>query len=179
MEMTLFGVIETKTEMRNRAKQIFALLASLRDAPGAVEARTGQIMDLRYFIDRSQKRKMGPNDWDGLHRLIGDPEELLTDAEKRAHVKNPKNLKPYKYGWMNRPPGELWVCCLHRKEIAYLVSQIDFLKGEIETIKGNVVTIREELKHLREIGPLAKDVADRYGLTEAGDWKPKPVPPAK
>jgi hypothetical protein len=173
MEVTLFGVIETKTETRDRAKRLAELYASLRDAPGAIACRQEQTMDLQYFIDRSRKRRMGPNDWDSLYRLIGDPEELLTDRERAAHRRNPKNWRRYKYGWLNQPPGQKWPCCMHPKEIAYLVGQRDELKGEIEAIEENVPRIREDVRILREIGPLPKDVADRYGLTEAGEPKPR------
>ena len=173
MEVTLFGVIETKTETRDRAKRLAELYASLRDAPGAIGCRKGHTMDLQYFIDRSRKRRMGPNDWDGLHRLIGDPEYLLTDRERAAHRRNPKNWRRYKYGWLNQPPGQKWPCCMHPKEVAYLVGQLDELQDEIVAIELSIPEIQAEAKALRDIGPIPKDVADRYGLTEAGEPKPK------
>lgn len=164
----LFGAVESKSESRERAKKLVFLYSTLREAPGALEVRRGQVADLQYFIDRSAKSKMDPNDWDGLHRLIGDPEELLTEADCRAMRRKKHIWKPYPYEWLGSGPGQTFPSEMHPKEIAYLKSQQDFIKDEIESIELRVPEIKQEIVELRLIGPLPEDTAERYKLTVDG-----------
>src|SRR5574340_842576 len=95
MERTLFGVTETKQEQRERAKTLAELYAATRDAPDAIACRKGQIDQLTYFIDKSNRRRLDPNDLDGLQRLIGETDELLTKADCASMRRNRKIWKPF------------------------------------------------------------------------------------
>ncbi len=79
--LTLFGLVETKAQARRRAKRIVQLLGAIEDAPEAIRSCKNHIDTLRYFIERSLQVKLDPNDRDGLQRLVGDTEEVLTEAD--------------------------------------------------------------------------------------------------
>lgn len=162
--LSLFPM-ETKTEARQRAKKIFELLASLRDAPVAIECREGQIGALMYFVTRAAHRKLDANDNDGLQRLIGNLEELISSRDAAFMRRHRRWWKPLPDGW----PGSGHYCTtLHPKEMRYLNGQVHELQSEIEKIKANVPDIEAELESLRQHGPLPAEIAEKSRLTMDG-----------
>jgi hypothetical protein len=168
MVQTLFGTIENKAEARERAQKMAELYDALREAPEALDCRRVQIGDLTYFIERSNACKLDLNDHDGLHRLIGDPEELITARDCAF-------MRRHKRWWRKTPKGYLgysaaiYCATLHPKEIKYLEDQRIWIQDEIDSIETNVPIIREQVKALKAVAPLPEDIAKRHGLTVDGD----------
>jgi hypothetical protein len=173
MELTLFEVIESKTEIRERAKALSELYASLRDAPEAIDCRTSQVMHLQSFVERSAKRMFDANWWDGLQRCIGDPEELLTARDLAAMRRDKSYWKKSQWNHLCCPKGTIYRCKLHPKEIALLEKYKLEVQSELNNIKMNLPLLKDEIQRLRAIGPLPKDIAERYRLTEDGLEKKK------
>jgi hypothetical protein len=97
---TLFGVIETKTQARKRAQEIVRLIGAVEDAPAAIECNHSHIHVLAYFIERSERAALDLNDLDGLTRMVGDTQHLLTERECLAMRKNEKIWRPsHLDGW--------------------------------------------------------------------------------
>lgn len=169
MEMTPFGLVatrsESRTQLKARAKEMSGLQSALRDAPEEIEARRGQVLDLQYFVDRSNAKKMDPNDHEGLQRLIGQPEDLLTLREANAWAR--------KQGvWRNTPDGMTWwagkMYCtmLHPKEIAYLKQQIAWLQEIIDSVAAGAIEIEKRIAELWAEGSLPDDIAKQYHVTQ-------------
>lgn len=169
MEMTPFGLVATRSESRTqvkaRAKEMSGLQSALRDAPEEIEARRGQVLDLQYFIDRSNAKKMDPNDHEGLLRLIGQPEDLITMREANTWAR--------KQGiWRKTPNGMTWwagkMYCtmLHPKEIAYLKWQIAQVQEIIDAVEAGIPEIEERIAELWDAGSLPDDIAKQYHVTQ-------------
>lgn len=165
---TLFGVIETKAQAGKRAQQLVQLIGAVEDAPVAIECHRSHIDVLAYFIERSKRAALDLNDRDGLLRMVGDTQELLTERECLAMRKNEMIWRPYPLGWLGSRPGQMYAAALHRKEIAYLRTLQKELREEIEAITEGAAQCQAELELLRAVGPLPNDVAERYGLTATG-----------
>lgn len=173
MELTAFGWVsfrrESRTELKERARELSYLHSQLTDAPYAIEVRRGQIGDVRYFIDRARAKKMDVNDHDGLQRLIGQPEDLLTQRDCREMM-DPKL-------WRWSPPGTEWwagssyCITLHRKQTAYLQRQVDWIQEEIDCIEADLPEIKARIEKLRGVGPLPEDIATRHQLNVDGSLK--------
>jgi hypothetical protein len=169
MEHTLFGVIETKRESADRARKLVELYSAIKEAPGALECRKAQVAQVQHFIDRSAKRSFDANRWDGLQRCIGDdPEDLLDASDLHSMRRDKSYWKKNNINYLNCPPGTIYRCKLHPKEIEYLQNQIAWLQEEIDSIETNVPLLHGEIATLRLVGKLPKDVAERYKLTEDG-----------
>jgi hypothetical protein len=168
---TLFGIIESKTEARDRAKALCGLYASLRDAPGALACRQSQIQQLQSFIDRSAKRSFDYNWWDGFQRLIGYPEDWLTDRDEAAMHRDKSYWKKDKYAFGG---PQIIRCKLHPKELALLKAYQVERQEEIAAIEANVPLLQAQADELRRVGPFPKELAERYQLTEDGQPARKP-----
>ena len=164
---------EGKRESAERARNLVSLYQALREAPGVIESCQGHVGVLQYFIDRSNAKKLDPNDRDGLGRTVGDLEELLTERDCAAMRRNKKLWKKYPYGWLGSPPGSEYCCQLHPKEVAYLEEQKEEQLTMAEAVQMNIPFIKEEIAALRLIGPLPEKVAERYKLTVDGREKRK------
>lgn len=175
-ERTLFGIVETKAQARKRAQEMVRLIGAIEDAPVAIQYREQHIDALCYFIERSKKVELDPNDLDGLVRMVGDTQGLLTDGERRAMHK--KHIwRVYPLGWIGTRPGQMYPAAMHPKEIRYLRKVQDELREEIKKIAEGVEISKVELEVLRAVGPLPEDVAQRYSLTSEGySARPKEEP---
>ncbi len=107
---TLFGLLETKAQARRRARRIVRLLGAIEDAPKAIQCCQYHVDILEYFIQRSLSMQLDANDRDGLQRLIGDTEEVLTREDCDAMVSNPKIWRPVPAGW----PADAGATCMLR-----------------------------------------------------------------
>lgn len=166
-EHTLFGIVETKTQARKRAQEMVRLIGAIDDAPVAIECRAEHIAALAYFIERSNKVALDPNDLDGLMRMVGDTQELLSEGECRA-MRNKNIWRMYPLGWIGTRPGDMYPAALHPKEIHYLRQVQDELREEMEAIREGAELCKADLGRLRAVGPLPEDVAKRYSLTPNG-----------
>lgn len=146
---------EKKNDAIKRAKQIKELHAAIADAPSEIEDREGQFRDLQYFIDKAEKQTLDANDFDGMMRMGVDFSEALSEEEANEEV----------------PEGGL-----HPKEIAYLRETQNLVREELDAVKANVPELEKELAELKSRGALPPDVAERHGLTPAGDLKGKEAP---
>jgi hypothetical protein len=174
-ERTLFGIVETKAQARKRAQEIVRLIEAVEDAPEATRCRSEHIDALAYFIERSKKVALDPNDLDGLLRMVGDMQELLTEAECRA-MRNKNIWREYTPGWIGTRPGQMYPAALHPKELRYLRGMQDELRDEMEAIRKGAEGCKSELELLRAVGPLPDNVAQRYSLTPDGhSAKPKKI----
>lgn len=113
-ERTLFGIVETKAQARKRAQEMVRLIGAVEDAPEAMQCRAEHIDALAYFIERSKNVALDPNDLDGLIRMVGDTQELLTEAECRA-MRNKNIWRVYPLGWIGTRPGQMYPAGLHPK----------------------------------------------------------------
>lgn len=169
-ERTLFGLVETKRQARKRAQEIVRLIDAIETAPEAIAYREQHIESLAYFIERSRKVKLDPNDLDGLVRMVGDTQWLLTEGE--CHAMHRKKIwRLYPLGWLGVRPGQMYPAALHPKEIAFLREMQDELRDEMEAITAGAEVCESELVTLRAVGSLPDDVAERYSLTPDGHSK--------
>ncbi len=166
--LTLFGLVETKAQARRRAKRIVQLLGAIEDAPEAIRSCKNHIDTLQYFIERSVQVKLDPNDRDGLQRLVGDTEEVLTEADCEEMRSNLEIWRPYLVGWIGARAGEMYAAALHPKEIAYLRQMQESIHEEAVAIAEGVEGAQAELAALKAIGQLPEDIAQRYALTPDG-----------
>lgn len=170
---TLFGIMESKTEARDRARSLRDLYSSLRDAPDVLACRRSLVDQIQTFIDRSNAKTFDLNWHDGLVRLTG-LEELLTERDCAQMRNNKKLWKWYKPGWLGSHGPVRYCCQLHPKEIAYLERQMAEIQHEIDNIEINVPLLKEQAEALRAVGPFPKELAERYQLTEDGQLARKP-----
>jgi hypothetical protein len=166
---TLFGLVETKAQARRRAKRIVQLLGAIEDAPDVMSSCENHIDILRYFIERSLQVELHPDDRDGLQRLLGDTEEVLTEADCEEMRSNPKIWRPYPVGWIGARAGEMYAAALHPKEIAYLREIQQSILDEVASIVAGVEDAQTELAALKAIGPLPEAIAQHYALTPEGN----------
>ena len=145
------------------------LLGAVEEAPAAIECRREHIDVLAYFIERSKLVAIDLNDRDGLLRMVGDTEELLTERERLAMRNNEKIWRPYPLGWLGARPGQMYAAAFHHKEIAYLRQLQKELREEMKAIAEGAAQCQTDLELLRAAGPLPDDVAQRYSLTPDGD----------
>ncbi len=164
----LFGPVENKAQARKRAQRIVVLLGAIAEAPQAIHCCNSHIEALEYFIDKSLRVQLDPNDRDGLLRLIGDTEEVLTEEDCEEMRSNPQIWRPYIHGWIGARPGDMYAAALHPKEVAYLRDTQENLRAEPAAILEGEKNCQAELAALRAIGPLPQDVAHRYALTPEG-----------
>lgn len=169
---TLFGIVETKTQARRRAREIVRLLGAVEDAPEAIESSAGHIETIQYFVDRSNKIALDLNDLDALQRLVGDTEEVLTESERLAMRRNEKIWRRYPIGWLGARPGQMYPAALHRKEIAYLRQMQRELRDEMTAIRDGAKECETALEVLRAMGPLPDDIARQHALTRDGHRLP-------
>jgi hypothetical protein len=165
----LFGLVETKAQARRRAKRIVQLSGAVEEAPGVISSCGNHIDTLRYFIERSLQVELHPNDRDGLQRLLGDTEEVLTEADCEEMRSNPEIWRPYPVGWIGARAGEMYAAALHSKEIAYIREVQPSIREEITSIVAAVEIAQTELAALKAIGPLPEAVAQHYALTPEGN----------
>jgi hypothetical protein len=168
-ELTLFGIVETKKQARIRAQRIVRLIGAIEDVPETLACYENDIRTLEYFIERSARGTLDPNDRDGLLRFVGDLQELLTEDDCREMNDKPEIWKPHPARWLGNPPGELYAAALHPKEIAYLRHLQEERRHEMTDLSAGAAASRSELDKLKAIGPLPDDVAGRYSLTPMGD----------
>ena len=171
----LFGVIETRAEIRARAKQIHELLSALEDAPLAIEQRQGNIDTLRYFIQRSNAGKLDPNDRDAMVRFGIETGDILTARDCAQMRRNKKIWKKGTPGYLGQPKGWTYCTKLHPKEIAYMEAAASEEQADIDAIQVNVPIIREQLDALCAIGALHPKDAERLNLTRDGQRRNKPT----
>jgi hypothetical protein len=162
---TLFGPVETKSQARRRAKRIVQLLGAIEDGPEAIRSCENHIDTLQYFIERSLQVELDPNDRDGLQRLVGDTEEVLTESDCEEMRSNPQIWRPYLVGWLGARIGEMYAAALHPKEVAHLRQMQEGIREEASAIVAAVADAQAELVALKAIGTLPEDIAQRYALT--------------
>jgi len=143
-------------------------LGAIEDAPEAIRSCKNHIDTLQYFIERSVQVKLDPNDRDGLQRLVGDTEEVLTEADCEEMRSNLEIWRPYLVGWIGARAGEMYAAALHPKEIAYLRQMQESIHEEAVAIAEGVEGAQAELAALKAIGQLPEDIAQRYALTPDG-----------
>src|SRR5205807_3685515 len=148
----------TKAQSRNRAKRIVHLLGAIEEAPRALRCCEHDIALLEYFIERSERTQLGPNDRDGLLRFVGDLQELLTEEECRQMRENKSIWRPYPPGWLGMRPRDLYAAALHAREIAYLRNLQAQRREDREAITDGVKSWESELLRLQKIGPLPEDL---------------------
>ncbi len=166
---TLFGLLETKAQARRRARRIVRLLGAIEDAPEAIQCCQYHVDMLEYFIQRSLSMQLDANDRDGLQRLIGDTEEVLTREDCDEMASNPKIWRPVPAGWPGRRTGDMYAAALHPKEIDYLREMQNHLREEWTAIAASVEDCQAELVTLQAMGPLPAEIAQRYALTSEGN----------
>lgn len=172
MELTLFGFIESKTETKQRAERISLLISRIEDAPDERKCIRSHYVTSKYFIDKAKAKKLDPNDYDGLQRTVGDLSDMLTEADRKAMLANPKIWKHYTgkwTGWAGALPRHSFCTTLHPKEIAYLE---DIRKDQISLmveLRHALNHYRRELAELRALGDIPADIAKRYQLTPKGE----------
>src|SRR5579885_1935414 len=120
LTMTLFGPLESKSESARRARKIVELLGFIEEAPEAIHCCEHDVWMLSYFIERSEQKLLDPNDRDGLIRLVGDLEELLSEEDCQEMLDDRSIWRAYPPGWLGMGPGDRYAVALHGKEIAYL-----------------------------------------------------------
>ena len=172
MELTLFGVIESKTEAKQRAERMSLLIARIDDAPDERKCIRSQYNCLTYFIDRAQAKKLDPNDLDGLQRSIGDLSDLLTAKDAAEMEANPRIWKHYTgkwEGWAGALPRHRFCITLHKKEIDYLREVRDEQTGLMIALRHALNSYRRELTQLRAVADLPEEIAKRYQLTPKGE----------
>ena len=167
MAVSLFGVTETRAEARTRARTIAEHCATLAEAPEAIETRQSQVVQVQYFIDRSNACALDENDLDALMHEI-DTSECLEDGDLDEMHANAAIWRDYMPGWGGAQPGDKYPAQLHRKEIEYLTEVRDQCAEEAVTIQQNADAVRAELDTLRAVGPLYPDDAKRHNLTVEG-----------
>ncbi len=172
---TLFGPVETRAQARRRAPRIVRLLGAIEDAPEAIKCCQHHIEKLEYFIQRSLRVQLDPNDRDGLQRLIGDTEEVLTQEDCDQMVSNLEVRRPFPAGWPGARRGDIYAAALHPKEIDYLRGMQDSLREDLIAIAAGAEDCKAELAALRAIGPLQEEIAERYALTPAGERSAVPA----
>jgi hypothetical protein len=160
--------MESRTEARQRAKQIHELLSTLEDAPSAISERESLATTLEYFVKKSNACQLTCDDLDGLMRLGMDTADLATEKEQEEWDANPAIRRPYPPGWGGALPGWTYPAQLHPKEVAYMQATIAGLRKEEQTIKRNGNSLRAELEELRAVGDLDPKDAKRYNLTTRG-----------
>ena len=167
VEQTLFGVVENDRAAAQRAKCIVTLVSDIENAPEFIDQRKGLIQSLAYYIRRSKQIRLDPNDRDGLLRLVGDIEEVLTDADRRS-MHERKIWRPYPKGWLGVREGSRYAAALHEKEIRYLQELQDDCRQDIKAARAELKQNQTELVKLRAVAPLPPKIAERYGLTPDG-----------
>lgn len=166
LKLTLFGLEETKLAANKRAKRISNLITEIQDAPQLIAWREADIQTLGYFIEKSRKVQLSPNDLDGLHRFV-DMSDLLTDAD-RKQMKRRKVWRRLPKGWPGAKPRDTYPAALHNKEVRHLRDLQKFCKEEIELATEELKQNQSELERLRKVCPLPKDIAEQHQLTSAG-----------
>lgn len=172
---TLFGPIETKAQARKRAQRIVHLLGAIEEAPQAIRCCESHTEALEYFIERSLQVQLDPNDRDGLQRLIGDTEEVLTEEDCNEMRSNQEIWRPYLVGWIGARPGDMYAAALHPKEVDYLHNVQESVREDMEVVASGVQECQAELAALKALGPLPEDIAQRYALTPEGDRSTTPA----
>lgn len=171
MELTLFGVIESKTESKKRAERISLLISRIDDAPDERKCIRSHYFMSKDFIDKAKARKLDPNDYDGLQRTVGDLSDMLTEKDRAQMESNTKIWKHYTgkwAGWAGALPRHRFCTTLHPKEIAYLE---DIRKDQISMmveLRHALSDYRRELAQLRAVADIPEDIAKRYQLTPKG-----------
>ncbi len=130
VDHTLFGIAESDAAATKRARAIAALITNLEEIPELIEIRRHDIRALAYFIRRSSEVKLDPNDLDGLGRLVGPTEDLLT-ARDWQQLRRRKIWREYPPGYLGMRPGSVYPAALHEKEIAYLREMQELCRNEI------------------------------------------------
>jgi broad specificity phosphatase PhoE len=192
---------EKKNDAIKRAKRIKQLHASLKDAPDEIEDIEGSIQDVQRFIEQSDANGMDPNWWDGLNRNFGDALGELNspDEEVEALNNDPNAWEKYPEGWVGVARYDDWLKKNNKEdspearaafeeqvpyypkrmlpsEVAMLRDAQEQLRASIEEIKAGIPELEKELAELKGRGALPPDVAERHGLTPAGDLKGKETP---
>ena len=168
---TLFGIVESKSEARARAKELVKIHGAIREAPEAMEVREGQAAQLAYFIKRSDACQLDLNDKDGMMRTIGLLDDMLDEADCAFMRRHKKWWRKVPKGWLGCKGGDHYYCTkLHPKEISYLREQIADLQAEIEAIQEAVPALKIQLAELAAVAPLPEDIAKHYALTVDGQW---------
>lgn len=172
MELTLFGVIESKTEAKKRAERISLLVSRIADGPDDRKCIRSQYNQITYFITKAKAKKMDPNEHDGLQRTVGDLSGLLTDKECKEMSDNPKIWKSYTgdfAGWCGATHRDRYCTTLHKKEIAYLEECRDEVVNNMLDLREALRDYRRELTTLRAVADLPEEIAKRYQLTPQGE----------
>lgn len=179
MSTTLFGVVESKRDSAARAKKLADLWATEQDLPESIEAAHATAAACQYFIDRSNRHALDPNDWDGLIRFC-DTTECLEDEDRAEMESHPEAWRPYSgewKGWAGMPETASFAVCLHAKELEFLTEAAASQDEEAAELEAYLAAVRAEIASLRAVGPLPADLANKYGLTEDGDLTEKRQPP--
>lgn len=169
LEQTLFEPVESRAQARQRAQRMVQLHAAINDAPEAIASCRyhGEILD--YFIARSANAELDPNDRDGLLRLVGAIQFLLSEDDCQQMREKQEIWRPYPRGWIGARDGDMYAAALHPKEIAYLRQLQEQAREEERAISESMEQWKDELLRLKGIGPLPEKIAERYALTIEGD----------
>ena len=169
MEQGLFGIIESKAESTARAQRISLLLSRIADAPEDRAGIRSMYETITHFIDLAQSKKLGPNDIDGLYRTVGDISEAATEQDYAAmHKKSPGLWKRFPVGWAGASHRHSYCCTLHPKEITYLEEIKETQVEDMKELRGRLNHYKRELRQLRSLGDLPKDIAARCHITPNG-----------
>jgi hypothetical protein len=172
MELTLFGVIESKTEAKKRAERISLLVSRIADGPDDRKCIRSQYNQITHFVTKAKAKKMDPNEHDGLQRTIGDLSGLLTEKECAEMRDNPRIWKAYTgdfAGWCGSTPRDRYCTTLHKKEIAYLEECRAEVVSNMLNLREALSSYRRELAELRALADLPEEIAKRYQLTPKGE----------
>jgi len=175
-EQTLFGPVEAQPQARRRALRMKELLGAIEEGPEEVKSCNCHVEMLGYFIARSETLRLDPNDHDGLLRLIGATEDLLTEEDCQQMRSNRQIWTPYPTGWIGTVEGDMYPVALHPKEVEYLLLLQAEIREHISAVRAGLLACQAELGALQAIGPLPDDIAQRYGLTREGTRSKTPVP---
>lgn len=120
------------------------LLGAIEDGPEAIRCCENHIDALEYFVQRSLRVELDSNDRDGLQRLVGDTEEVLTESDCEEMRSNPQIWRPYLVGWLGARADEMYAATLHPKEVAYLHQMQESIREEALAIASGVEEAHSE-----------------------------------
>jgi len=172
MQIGLFGVMESKQEIRERARGIRSLLDGLSAAKIDAEAYDGQAGRLEAILAKSDQRALDENDWDAIMREVqefGEAETAEQQAAEDAFNSNPKNFRPYMIGWGGAVEGDVFPVSLSPVEDSQLREMAATLRSEAREMIDAGDAGRAELQRLQSVGPLPEEIARQHGLTPEGD----------